>query len=152
MDHIHSALLWLKAHNTLYKDIELNEMAIEEMRQTPTLPFHVQHILLSDAQNVLQSRYDDCGGTSAASQNAVPYQTQQNEEDCEPPQEIPFEKVVITDVHGHAYSNELLAAAVRHVKNKGGSYIEIGHESHEFNNTTISHDLFHIVSIWSWWL
>jgi hypothetical protein len=30
-DHIRSALLWLKAHNTLYKDIELNEMALEEI-------------------------------------------------------------------------------------------------------------------------
>ena len=91
-------------------------------------------------QDVLQSCYDDCDGTSTASKNIAPHQTQQNEEDCKPPQEISFEKVVITDVHGHASSNELLAATVHHVKNKGGSYIEIGHESNpvnEFNNTML---------------
>lgn len=52
-------------------------------------------------------------------------------------QEIPFERVVIADVCGHASSNELLMAAVHHVKKKGGGYIEIGHDSHpvnEFNN------------------
>jgi hypothetical protein len=67
-------------------------------------------------------------------------ESHRSEEDSESMQETPFEKVVISDIHGHASSNELLAAAVHHVKKKGGSYIEIGHESHpvnEFNNTTL---------------
>ena len=67
-DHICSALVWLKAHNPLYKDIELNKAVIEEIRQTPELPFHVQHVLQSDAQDVLQSHYDGCAGMPMASE------------------------------------------------------------------------------------
>jgi hypothetical protein len=140
-DRIRSTLVWLKAHNPLYKDIELNEAVIEEIRETPELPFHVQHVLPSDAQDVLQSRYNENAEVMTDPKNV---ETSSNspriEEDHESEQEVPFEKVVITDVHGHASPNELLAAAFRHVKKKGGSYIEIGHGSqpvNEFNNTTL---------------
>jgi hypothetical protein len=139
-DRIRSALVWLKAHNPLYKDIELNEAVIKEIHRTPVLPFHVQHVLPSDAQDVLQSRYDNCEETPIVSANVATAESQEGEKDCESTREIPFEKVVITDIHGHASSNELLAAAVRHVKKKGGSYIEIGHESlpvNEFDNTIL---------------
>jgi hypothetical protein len=140
-DRIRSALVWLKAHNPLYKKIELNEAVIEEIREMPELPFHVQHVLPSDAQDVLQSRYDENAGMTTVSNNVnVSSSPPRIEEDHESEQEVPFEKVVITDVHGHASPNELLAAAFRHVKKKGGSYIEIGHGSqpvNEFNNTTL---------------
>jgi hypothetical protein len=139
-DRIRSALVWLKAHNPLYKDIELNEVVIEEIQQTSELPFHVQHVLPSDAQDVLQSRYDECGGVPRDLENVASCEPQQSKENHESTQEIPFEKVVISDIHGHASSNELLVATVCHVKKKGGSYIEVGHESqpvNEFNNTTL---------------
>ncbi|KAJ7200534.1 hypothetical protein GGX14DRAFT_571942 [Mycena pura] len=42
--------------------------------------------------------------------------------------EVPFQSVVITDVDGHASSNELRAAAFRHVKKKGGGYIQVPHD------------------------
>lgn len=48
-------------------------------------------------------------------------------------QQVPFQNVVITDVDGHAPSNELRAAAVRHLKKKGGGYIEIPHEPEPVN-------------------
>ena len=35
---------------------------------------------------------------------------------------------MITDVDGAAPANELRAAAIRHVKKKGGGYIEINHD------------------------
>jgi hypothetical protein len=38
-----------------------------------------------------------------------------------------FQNVVIADVDGHAPSNELRAAAFRHIK-KGGGYIQIPHD------------------------
>lgn len=139
-DWIRSALVWLKAHNPLYKDIESNEAVIEEIHQTSALPFHVQHILLSDVQDVLQSWYDNCDETPMVAANVVLAESQEGEKDCESTQEIPFEKVVISDIHGHASSNELLAAAIHHVKKKGGSYIKIGHESlpvNEFDNTIL---------------
>ena len=53
---------------------------------------------------------------------------------------IPFQNVVITDVDGHAPSNELHAAAVRHVKKKGGGYIKIPHDPtpvNEFFNPSL---------------
>jgi hypothetical protein len=36
--------------------------------------------------------------------------------------------VVITDVNGNATSNQLRAAAMRHIKQKGQGYIEIPHD------------------------
>jgi hypothetical protein len=41
---------------------------------------------------------------------------------------IPFQNVVIADIDCHALSNELRAAALRHVKKKGGGYIQIPHD------------------------
>ncbi|KAF8233556.1 hypothetical protein L208DRAFT_1265956, partial [Tricholoma matsutake] len=44
------------------------------------------------------------------------------------------------DVDGHASPNELRTAAVRHVKQKGGAYIQVSHEPHpvnEFNNPSL---------------
>lgn len=49
------------------------------------------------------------------------------------PEEIPFQNVVITDVDGHASSNELHAVAVRHVKQRGGGYLQISHERNPVN-------------------
>lgn len=42
----------------LYKHIELNEDVLEEIGNTDLLLFHVEHVLPSDAQAALQSRYD----------------------------------------------------------------------------------------------
>ena len=41
---------------------------------------------------------------------------------------VPFQNVVVTNVDGHALSNKLHAAAVRHVKKKGGGYIKVPHD------------------------
>lgn len=41
---------------------------------------------------------------------------------------IPLQSIVITDVDCHASSNELRAAALRHVKKGGGGYIQIPHD------------------------
>ncbi|OSD06277.1 hypothetical protein PYCCODRAFT_1442534 [Trametes coccinea BRFM310] len=46
---------------------------------------------------------------------------------------VKFRKVVITDVDGRASSNELRAAAIRHIKNKGGGYLEIPHQPKPVN-------------------
>ncbi|KAK0196720.1 hypothetical protein F5146DRAFT_895093, partial [Armillaria mellea] len=54
--------------------------------------------------------------------------------------EVPFWNVVITDVDGGASSNNLRAAAVRHIKHKGGGYIQIPHDPEpveEFYNLTL---------------
>ncbi len=46
---------------------------------------------------------------------------------------IPFQNVVITDVDANASSNELRAAAIRHIKKKGGGYIQIPHDPSPVN-------------------
>ena len=123
-DCVHHALMWLKTHNPLYKSVELNEPVLWELGTTELLPFHVEHIQSNQVQEVLQSRYDMADSLSLDDIH--------NDSDS-----IPFEKVVIADVDVHASSNELRAAAIRHVKKKGGGYIEIPHERspvNEFDN------------------
>jgi hypothetical protein len=93
------------------------------------LPFHVQHVLPNDAQDILTSHYDV----------SVSLENDTSTEDQSP--DIPFQNVVITDVNGHAPSNEPRAAAIRHVqKKKGGAYVQISHDPspvNEFNNPAL---------------
>ncbi|KAG1875632.1 hypothetical protein DFJ58DRAFT_757181 [Suillus subalutaceus] len=39
-----------------------------------------------------------------------------------------FGSVVVTDVDGNVSANELRAAAIRHIKNKGGGYVQLPHD------------------------
>jgi len=53
---------------------------------------------------------------------------------------VEFHNVVVTDVDVHAPPNVLRAAALRHVKEKGGGYIQIPHEVqpvNEFHNPSL---------------
>ena len=47
--------------------------------------------------------------------------------------QVPFQNVVITDIDGHAPPNELQAAAVQHIKKKGGAYVQIPHDPEPVN-------------------
>ncbi|KAJ7729617.1 hypothetical protein B0H14DRAFT_3097930 [Mycena olivaceomarginata] len=94
---------WLRSHAkplavnagrvcvALQWDIKINEEFLHELEQNSVLPFSVEHILPSAANEAATAR---------------------------PSEEIPFQNVVITDVEGHASSNELRAAAFRHVNKK----------------------------------
>jgi hypothetical protein len=120
-DRVRKALLWLKHHNPLYKDIVINETVLRKIPSNNLLPFHIEHVHPNEAQEDLQSWYDT---HPAVRQAFASFGEQDN---------IPFENVVVTDVEGHASSNELCAAAVRHVKKKGGGYIEVGHAENPVN-------------------
>ncbi|KAF8234474.1 hypothetical protein L208DRAFT_1261635, partial [Tricholoma matsutake] len=123
-DRVWSALLWLKEHNPLYQDIELDESALDELDQTSFLPFHIEHVLPSQAQSALQSWYDTLDHKKFTARLEA--------------EDIPFQNVVITDVDGHASSNEL--TTIRHVKQKGGGYLQISHDPNpvnEFNNPAL---------------
>lgn len=119
-DRVRAALVWLKANNPLYQDITINEPVLTALASGAELPIHVEHILPQKAQDVLQSRYDV-------------FDDQPSEGETTNNDEIPFENVVIADVDGHASSNELRAAAMRHLKDHGGGYIEIPHDAHPVN-------------------
>ncbi|KAF9462309.1 hypothetical protein BDZ94DRAFT_1166171 [Collybia nuda] len=124
-DHVRAALIWLKAHNPLYNDIVINESVLSAIENGASLPFHVEHIQPHESQDTLQSRYD-----SDDISQSVP---QDNEK-------IPFDNVVIADVNGHASADELRAAALRHLHDQGGGYIQIPHGGsfvNEFKNTSL---------------
>ncbi|KAF8240946.1 hypothetical protein L208DRAFT_1230410, partial [Tricholoma matsutake] len=108
-DRVHAALLWLKQHNPLYQDIKLDKDVLGELEHTTFLPFHIKHVQPNHAQLVLQAQYDalDHEAFTAGLEGSDPEEL-----------EIPFQNIVITDVDGHASSNELRTAAVRHVKQK----------------------------------
>ncbi|KAJ7757224.1 hypothetical protein DFH07DRAFT_722769, partial [Mycena maculata] len=117
---VRNALLWLKQHNPLYRDIVLNEECLERLEENPVLPFNIEHIKSSAATEAATSRYDS---TPMPDPSTKPNDSAS----------IPFESIVITDIDCHASSNELRAAAVRHVEKRGGGYLQIPHD-HELEN------------------
>ncbi|KAK0460499.1 uncharacterized protein EV420DRAFT_1267729 [Desarmillaria tabescens] len=124
---VRRALQWLKKHNPLYKDVILNEDMLTYLDTEPALPFSVQHIPVSEQAETLTSRYE---GPIDSTRRGVP-------KNGPAPDDTPFERVVITDVDVSTLSNKLRAAALTHVKSKGGGYIEITHDPtpvNEFNN------------------
>jgi len=124
-EKVRKALVWLKAHNHLYKDIVIDHEMLNSLHQEQILPFHVEHVLNNDASHTLTSHYDPSINLAEGIRNNA-----QNND-------IHFDNVVITDVDAHAPAHELRAAAVRHVKKKGGAYLQIPHDPepvNEFNN------------------
>jgi hypothetical protein len=116
---VRNALQWLKAHNPLYQDMVINEECLQQLEETPVLPFNIEHVRSSAANETATSRYDS---------TPVPDHSSQ-----QPDESIPFQNIVITDIECHASSNELRAAALRHVQKKGGGYIQIPHD-HDAEN------------------
>jgi hypothetical protein len=104
-EKVRCALIWLKNHNPLYKDIIINDSVLNSLPMESTLPVHIEHILPSDERDTLTARYKTM---------PTPENGQQTTKDT-----ISFQNVVITDVD---------AAALRHIKNKSGGYIEIPHD------------------------
>ncbi|KAK0184665.1 hypothetical protein F5146DRAFT_1106012 [Armillaria mellea] len=127
---VRDALIWLKANNPHYRDIQLNEPVLKYLDSNPTLPFTVQHIPLSESAETLTDRYE-----APERSNRLPH-------DHPPvtPDNIPWNSVVITDVYNDVSSNKLKAAALTHVKTNGSGYIEVCHDPvpvNEFNNPAL---------------
>ncbi|KAJ3846708.1 hypothetical protein EV368DRAFT_52399 [Lentinula lateritia] len=120
---VRDALIWLKAHNKWYKDIEIDHKLLSSLPDNFILPAHVERVKAMNSNESLTSGYamslDIPGeGPSIAS---------------ELDESIIFENVVIADVDANATINELRAAAMRHINCNSGSYIEIPHESGPMN-------------------
>ncbi|KAI0814969.1 hypothetical protein BC629DRAFT_1579594 [Irpex lacteus] len=98
-----AALVWLKANNPLYSSIVINHAALD------SIPSDVPP---SSAQDSLTDRYDAIPSLS----NLDSLRSENSD-------------IVITDIDGSAPSNELRAAALRHVKQKGGEYVQLPHEA-----------------------
>ncbi|KAJ6522570.1 hypothetical protein B0H19DRAFT_872834, partial [Mycena capillaripes] len=128
-EKVMAALNWLKTHNPLYKDVEINQHVFDGQPNEAILPFHVQHILPSTGVASATSSYP-----TAIEPNLS---TIMNPPTSNP---IPFESVVVMDVEGHASSNELRQAAIKHMNMPGNNYLGIPHDKHpvnEFDNPAL---------------
>ncbi|KZV60817.1 hypothetical protein PENSPDRAFT_678724 [Peniophora sp. CONT] len=125
-EKVRAALEWLVVNNPLYEHVRIDHAVLDGLNDEQILPYHIQHIPNSAAQDSLTARYDGID-TLLDDATLTP----------ETVESIPFQSVVITDVDGTACSNELRAAALKHVKEKGGAYIQIPHDptpANEFND------------------
>ncbi|KAK0197813.1 hypothetical protein F5146DRAFT_1099821 [Armillaria mellea] len=114
-DHV-KLLAWLKRNNPLYCSIVFNKDVLQELDSNPVLPISIQHVLPSSAGDSLTSRYD------------APESTER------------LPNVVIMDIDSGMSSNNLHAAAIRHIKCKGRGYIQIPQDPEpvkEFYNPTL---------------
>lgn len=120
-EKVRSALIWLKRHNPLYKDITIDASAADSLPENSILPYHIECQRPNGESDVLTSRYDA---------NNVPIPR-----NCNDTPAI-FDSVVISDVNvSSASSSELRAAALRHVKQKGAGFLQMPHDpvpSNEF--------------------
>ena len=116
-------LVWLKAHNPLYKDIEINEAHLQALPVDGLLDYNVEHIPSSAHLEALESRYDTSTSESASLPEDISNQAAPPDESAE----IEFSNVVITDVDANAPASDLKAAALRHFK-QGGAFLAVPHE------------------------
>ena len=122
---VRRALLWLKNHNALYHNVPINESTLSSLPSDGILPFHVEYMESSCNQHSLTSSYDNMRTINA-------------DDNC--PTEIPFERLVISDVEGHITSGDLRLAAVNHVRKNHGSFLTVPHGSvpeNEFDNPSL---------------
>ncbi|KAJ7182360.1 hypothetical protein C8R43DRAFT_860783, partial [Mycena crocata] len=119
-----AALKWLKIHNHLYKDVNIDYEVLATLNDTTQLPFHVQHIVPSAGIDATTSDYVPGSAQPPSADNSAP----------------PASTVVVTDVDGNEPSNVLRSAALAHMKKPGSNYVEIPHErdpANEFNNPAL---------------
>ena len=93
VDKVCKALIWLKAHNPLYADIEINHDVLNQLPTDNILPFHVEHVHPLKDGDALTLRYDMALAPTDSSDHSNV--------------NVTFQKLIITDVDGHASSNEL---------------------------------------------
>ena len=115
-EKVRNALVWLKANNPLYKNIEISGENLGALPECDMLPYHVEHVEDCEAQEVLVSRYDNT-----------------NEQPNAAASETHFESVVVADVDAHTPANQLRAAAVRHAKTQGKPFVQVAHGSSPVN-------------------
>ncbi|KAF5341970.1 hypothetical protein D9611_001217 [Ephemerocybe angulata] len=118
-EKVQNALVWLKAHNPLYRNIKIDHHLLGQLDPVHLLPFNIQHILPSTESDTATSRYDAA--------------EVEGQEVATPPPDIPFQNVVVTDVDARAPIHELRAAAIRHFKRRGGGYVQIPHDAEPVN-------------------
>ncbi|KAI9067033.1 hypothetical protein FKP32DRAFT_1564557, partial [Trametes sanguinea] len=121
--YVLAALRWLQAHNPLYKDVTVDDNRISALPEHGILPHDVQHLQSDESTTSVTDRYDT---------GSLEHIEDISLRDIDR-RDVPFHKVVLTDVDGRAPASELRAAALRHVKHKGGGYVEVPHVAEPVN-------------------
>jgi hypothetical protein len=127
---IRAALAWLKAHNHLYRDVQINEESIASLPPDGVLlPFHIEMLKADEKREAVTSRYDG--------------QPERKDDDSTNEDEsanMPFKSIVIADVGNNASARELTAAALKHVRRKKEGFVVLPHDArfaNEFDNPAL---------------
>ncbi|EEB91564.1 hypothetical protein MPER_10053, partial [Moniliophthora perniciosa FA553] len=99
---VRQALVWLKAHNPQYSDIEIDHGLLDRMPSEFILPVHIEVVPPSQGVDILTSRYDN------QSENENHMRDDSN-----------------VDLNANLF--DLKSAAIKHVKEKGLGYFEHAH-------------------------
>ncbi|KZT55302.1 hypothetical protein CALCODRAFT_437395, partial [Calocera cornea HHB12733] len=108
-----AALMWLKANNPLYSDVRIDETALNGLQEEDILPYHIEHQTPDPVAESLTSWYDAYAGADLAAAEGAGGDS--------------------SDVTGDASLSELRAAAVRHLRQKGGGFLQVPHGPHPMN-------------------
>jgi len=131
-EKVRAALMWLKTHNPLYHKVQIDLDVLATFPDNDILPVHVETVNTTQELETLTSRYD-LGTVDPTQINQ--YSEESTEENVS--NKSVFDSIVVTDVDGDATSNQMRAAAMRHMKSKSGAYLEIPHAEkpvNEFHN------------------
>ena len=120
-ERVRSALLWLKTHNKLYHNIVVDETSLKTFPENDIVPVHIEVVDKADAGEILSSRYDE---PQNLSQNVTPNHNNT---------ETIFDSVVVEDLKADATINQMRAAAMKHMKIKGGGFLQIPHANKPAN-------------------
>ncbi|KAF9478830.1 hypothetical protein BDN70DRAFT_807950, partial [Pholiota conissans] len=106
-ERVHRALLWLQKNNIHYRDVSVDYQTLQQYPENDIIPAHIE-VLKSDSVNDATSQYfSDCN--------------------------VPFDSVVVTDVSASSTSNQMRAAAVKHIKLRNGGFMTVPHGKEPIN-------------------
>ncbi|KAK2462432.1 hypothetical protein APHAL10511_005566 [Amanita phalloides] len=97
------ALTWLKKHNYLYADIELNYDVLQAIDDLGGLPYEVEY---SEHENV----------SSSTVSSYTPHADMNEFGNGLPSASIPFENIIVADLNDAATPAEMRTAAMHHLK------------------------------------
>ncbi|KAG1841197.1 hypothetical protein C8R48DRAFT_620406 [Suillus tomentosus] len=134
-EKIRDALLWLQEHNYLYRDVVIDQERIASLDDEHVLPVHIETMSQTSdkGQDILTSRYDSLGEMPARSERNDTSVNPNSHHTTNAELSSIFEHVVVTDVDANSPSHQLRAAALRHVKDQAGGYIQVPHSSQPVN-------------------
>ncbi|KAI0326526.1 hypothetical protein GY45DRAFT_1220441, partial [Cubamyces sp. BRFM 1775] len=116
--HVLATLKWLKENNPLYTDVDIVFERIASLPAHGLLPHEIQQLSAAESTSLVASRYNQVDDSVIDDTLSLRNMSR----DC-----VDFHKVVVTDVNSRAPMNELRAATIRHIKHKGGEYMEVPH-------------------------